>query len=108
MIKDHPEDENVTLSQPNVTISCSVAGFPPPTTITWFHNGSQLQSIEIANEMVNNYTITSTAVIPVAGTNTTGSYFCRAASTVPGHESQESVDSNPAFVFVRGKLIITY
>ena len=81
---------------------CSLAGFPPPITLTWFHNGSQLESMtsltEVINEVINNCTVASTVRISIEGKNSTGLYFCRAITTHYG-----TIDSDPAFVFVQGK-----
>ena len=98
VITNHPEDKNVSLSDEFVMLYCSAAGFPSPTHIIWFHNGSQVQSIAHAfNEVIKNHTIASTLVIPLVGGNSTGSYFCRATTT------HKAVESNSAFVFVQGK-----
>ena len=97
VITNHPEDQNVSLSDEFVMLYCSAAGFPAPTHIIWFYNGSQLQSIVPFKEVIDNHTITSTLIIPLVGGNSTGSYFCRATTT------HKAVDSNSAFVFVQGK-----
>lgn len=103
MITQHPKDQYVTLFfQENVTLNCTVVSFPASTNIAWFHNGSEVQNVMLSNELLNNYTVTSTAVIPMVGRNTTGMYFCRAI--LRGYD--EYADSNHSMVVVRGKLNI--
>ena len=102
-IKTHPKNQTVALSSRFFTLNCSATGFPAPTAVTWFHNGSQLQTIAPSNGLINNYTISSIAEIGITGLSTTGTYFCRAE--LNGHES---VDSNPAFVVVAGMSPINF
>ena len=99
---EHPQYQNVSLSDGFFMLYCSLAGFPAPTTITWFHNGSQLQGMTPLNEVVNSYTVASTVRIAIVGSTSTGFYFCRAITTHYG-----TIDSDPAFVLVQGKCYYT-
>ena len=97
MVTDHPQAQNVTSFEGNITLTCLATGFPAPR-ITWFHNNTMEDSSVYTSETINVYTTRSTLVKSMAETNDSGVYFCRVA--IDGYDD---VDSNTLTVLVQGE-----
>ena len=80
-----PLSVNVSIKVDNITLNCTVRGFPIPT-ISWTHNGTLLTSMDanvvsivaMGTDML--HTVKSTLVIYSALTNNNGDYVCIAMS----------------------------
>ena len=84
-----PLQQMPTSSEP-FSLSCSAVGFPSPISITWFHNGTLIESnvdVNITTQIVDVYTTRSTLLVTLAQSIDSGDYYCVA-------QSQRQVYSN--------------
>lgn len=90
LVTEHPQDQNVTIFEDNIMLTCTANGFPPPT-ITWFHNNTLEVNSSFITAEFNTYTSRSTFTKSTIGTNDSGTYFCRAIIDGYGDMNSDTV-----------------
>ena len=86
-------------------LSCVATGFPAPDSITWFHNGTLVDSsfsgVNINTYSVKVYMTRSTLVISSAQAEHSGDYYCVADSS---RQVYSNVTSETASIAVLSEL----
>ena len=78
-------DKQMMTSPAPVSFNCTVDSYPP-STITWLHNGAEVQvappRVTISTVQVNSRTQESTVTIVDTTSEDTGTYTCSAVNSV--------------------------
>ncbi len=94
----HPTDTNAP-AQGNVTLSCSVFGFPRPQ-LMWLKDGIPLLDVVIVS---NGTTVSSKVYLARLNVSDSASYVCRAVNTLAMVQQE---DSAPGYLQVQCKCIV--
>ena len=97
LVTEHPQDQNVTIFEDNIMLTCTANGFPPPT-ITWFLNNTLEVNSSFITAETNIYTTRSTFTKSTIVNTDSGTYFCRAA--IDGYGD---INSDTVTVLVQGE-----